>query len=142
MAARLASESLAAADRAAELDPRNPAPLWSRFESLLLFRRLADHRPKEGKPDERLELLRQAVADIAAREPMVEVKLRHRVVDVLLTRREFAQASQEIVTLLKMNRVEGSPHGRMTSQQMADLIDRVGQLNMIPPQELLDEWRK
>jgi hypothetical protein len=136
---RIANETLAAADRAAELDPRNVAPLRSKFESLLLFRRMADRRPKEGGPDERLEMLRQVVADIAAREPAAEIGLRTRIVDLLLTRREFVPAGNEIVTILQLNRAEGSPHGRLTDDQMADLLARVRQVGMIPPQELLDE---
>jgi hypothetical protein len=139
---RIANETLAAADRAAELDPRNLDPLRSKFESLLLFRRMADRRPKEGGPDERLEKLRQAVADIAAREPAAEIGLRTRIVDLLLTRREFVPAGNEIVTILQLNRAEGSPHGRLTEDQIADLLARVRQVGMIPPQELLDEVKK
>ena len=48
----------------------------------------------------------------------------------------------EVTTLLRVNRVEGSPHGRLTDEQKADVVDRAKKLLPKLSQERLEEWSR
>lgn len=136
-AARGADETRKAAERAGQLDPHNRA--WQRnlFEALLLFR-----RNSTVKQPERIAALNKMVAQIAEHEPEAEVPLRYRMVKLLLDRGEADGVEAELLILLGLNRVEGSPHGALTPEQKGDVIERAMKVIRKPPPELLEEWVK
>ena len=134
-AARLGRNTLQHADRAAKLDPQNLAAQKSLFEALLLYR-----KESASKPRERLEALNNRLELIVAKEPENEVSLRYRVLDVLLDANDVDGVEAEIVRVLRLNRVPGQPHGRLTAEQKTSLIERAKKVVQVPPRELLEEW--
>jgi len=122
-AARVADHTRRAAELAAQLDPRNLAAKRNLFEALLLYRGTSTARQPE-----RIVGMNKLISQIAEREPQSEVPMRYRVVKMLLDRGETEVAEPEVATLLRLDAVEGSPHGRLTDEQRRDVTDRAAKL--------------
>jgi hypothetical protein len=118
-AARVAAHTRLAAEVAASLDPGNLAAKRNLFEALLLYR-----HDSNSKQPERIVALNKMVGQIAEREPQSEVPLRYRMVRMLLDRGDAEGLEAEVTTLLDLDRVEGSPHGRLTDEQKAEVFAR------------------
>jgi hypothetical protein len=136
-AARVADETRKLAERASELDPHNLAGKRSLFEALLLYR-----RQSTAKQPERIAALNKLIGQIAEREPGEEVPLRLRVVRMLLDRGDLEGLEAEVTTLLGLNRVVGSPHGRLTDEQKADVIRRAKQVMPKASKEVVEDWER
>jgi hypothetical protein len=136
-AARVADETRKLAEKAGELDPRNLAAKRNLFEALLLYR-----RGSTAKQPERIAALNKLIGQIAEREPTEEVPLRLRVVRMLLDRGDPEGVEAEVTTLLRLNRVEGSPHGRLTDGQKADVVQRALRVVRKAPADVIEEWMK
>ena len=136
-AARIANETRKAAELAGHLDPHNFAAKRSLFEAFLLYRKNSKTREPE-----RIIALNKLVGDIAEREPLEEVPLRFRLVRMLLERGDGDGVEAEVSTLLRLNRAEGSPHGKLTPNQKAEVIEGAMKLLKNPPQELLEAWTR
>src|SRR5204862_8361312 len=129
-AVRVAANARRMAETAAHLDPRNLASKRSLFEAFLLYRRNSNTRSSE-----RIAVLDKLIGQIAEREPESEVPLRYRVVKMLLDRGDAEGVETEASTLLRLNRVEGSPHGRLAPEQEAEVVERVKKLPKAAPKE-------
>ncbi|HKB04444.1 MAG TPA: hypothetical protein VKD90_19635, partial [Gemmataceae bacterium] len=136
-AARVADETRKLAEKAGDLDPRNLAAKRNLFEALLLYR-----RGSTAKQPERIAALNKLIGQIAEREPAAEVPLRLRVVRMLLDRGDPEGVEAEVTTLLRLNRVEGSPHGRLTDGQKADVVQRAIRVVRKAPADVVEEWMK
>lgn len=134
-AARVADETRKAAELAGQLDPHNLAAKRSLIEAFLLYRKNSKTRQPE-----RLVALNKQVAEIAKREPLDEVPLRFRIVRMLIERGDSEGLEAEVSTLLRLNRVEGSPHGKLTPDQRAEVIEGAIKLIKNPSKDLLEEW--
>jgi hypothetical protein len=140
-AGKLTLDMLETAERARRLDPNSPAANRNQFETLITFRRRAFTRDPELASA--LNYLRALIEQISYREPEQEVPLRYRVVQALLDRREDSgDVRAEVTTLLRLNREEGSPHGSLTPEQRADIIDRALRVIKNVPKEVGEEWKK
>jgi hypothetical protein len=136
-AARVADETRKMAELAGHLDPHNLAAKRNLFEALLLYRRHSTTREPE-----RIAALNKLIRQIAEREPESEVPMRYRLVRMLLDRGDAEGVVEELTNLLRQNRVEGAPHGRLTPEQRSDIVDRAIKIVVKPPKELLDEWTR
>jgi hypothetical protein len=136
-AARVADETRKLAEKAGELDPRSLAAKRNLFEALLLYR-----RSSTVKQPERIAALNKLIGQIAGREPTDEVPIRLRVVRMLLDRGDPEGVEMEVTTLLRLHRVEGSPHGRLTDEQRADVVQRAIRVVRKAPAGVLEEWMK
>lgn len=136
-AARIADETRKAAELAGHLDPHNFASKRSLIEAFLLYRKNSKTREPE-----RIAALNKLVGEIAEREPLDEVPLRFRIVRVLIERGESEGLQAEVSTLLRLNRVEGSPHGKLAPDQRAEVIEGAMKLVKDPPKDLLEEWTR
>lgn len=136
-AAKLGKDILKTASKAASLDPKNIAGEQSILESLLLYR-----QESNSKPQERLEAFNKHLKIVVEKSPKLEVGYRYRMMSALLKAKDVSGIESEIVSLLRLNRVEGNPHGKMTDNQLKDLIDDSRALLHDPPKELLEEWTK
>ena len=134
-AAHVADETRKAAELAGHLDPHNFAAKRSLIEAFLLYRKNSKTRQPE-----RIVALNKLVSEIAEREPLDEVPLRFRIVRVLIERGENEGLQAEVSTLLRLNRVEGSPHGKLTPDQRAEVIEGAMKLLKDPPKDVLEEW--
>jgi hypothetical protein len=135
-AARVAEDTLRAADRAGKLDPHNPAAQRSLFEALALFRKNSSTRAAE-----RIAQMNKRIELIAQREPELEVPLRYRVVQMLLELREKDDVVRpEVTRLLELNRQGG--HGHLTDKEKTDMIEKVKEVMHDVPAAVLDEWTK
>jgi hypothetical protein len=140
-AGKLTLEMLETAERAGRSDPNNPAVNRNQFETLITFRRRAFTRDPELASA--LNYLRALIEQISYREPEQEVPLRYRVVQALLDRRENSgDVRVEITTLLKLNREVGAPHGSLSPEQKADVIERAKAVIKKLPNEVVEEWRR
>jgi hypothetical protein len=119
-AARVADETRKAAERAGQLDPNNLAAKRSLFEALLLFRKNSTVRQSE-----RIAAMNKLIGQIAEREPTSEVPLRYRMVQMLLDRGDTEGVDAEAATLLRLDDVEGSPHGRINADQREEILHKV-----------------
>ena len=119
------------------MDPHNLAYKRNLFESFLLFRRNSSTRDEE-----RLAALNKLIRQISDREPESEVPLRYRVVQALLDRREAEAVQPLISALLELNRVAGAPHGSITPEQKAELIERARIVIKDLPKGVLEQWRQ
>lgn len=141
-ASRTADVARRAAEIAGQLDPHNLAAKRNLFEALLLFRGKSTTRQTE-----RIAALNKVVGQIAEREPASEVHLRHRMVRMLLDRKDAEGLEAEVSTLLRLNREEGAPHGSLTPEQKDEVVQRAIEVykqltTKQPPKELLDEWTR
>ncbi len=136
-AARVADETRKSSELAAQLDPQNLAAKRSLIEAFLLYR-----RNSKAREPERIVALNKLVGEIAEREPLEEVPLRFRIVRVLIERGEGEGLQAEVSTLLRLNRVEGSQHGKLTPDQRAEVIEGAMKLLKDPPKDLLEEWTR
>jgi hypothetical protein len=136
-AVRVADNARKMAETAGQLDPHNPAAKRNLFEAFLLFR-----TSSTTLQSERIVALTKLIGQIAEREPQSEVPMRYRVVKMLLDRGDSEGVAREATTLLQMNRVEGSPHGRLTDEQEADVIERVTKLPKAKPKTNPNEPKK
>jgi hypothetical protein len=118
-AARVADDTRKAAERAGQLDPHNLAAKRSLFEAFLLFRTNSSVRQPE-----RIAALVKIIGQIAEREPTAEVPLRFRMVQMLLIREEKEGVDAEVGHLLRLNSVEGAPHGRLSNEQYQEIVER------------------
>ena len=129
-AVHVADNARKMAETAGQLDPHNLAAKRNLFEAFLLFR-----TSSTTLPSERIAALNKLIGQIAEREPQSEVPLRYRVVRMLLDRGDSEGVETEATTLLQLNRAEGSPHGRLTDEQEADVIERIKKLPKANPNE-------
>ena len=136
-AAHIANETRKAAELAGQLDPHNMAAKRSLFEAFLLFRKFS----KTLAP-ERIVALNRLIGEIAEREPLEEVPLRFRLVRILLERGTGDGLEAEFSTLLRLDRAEGSPHGKLSPDQKAEVIEGAMKLLKNPPKDLLEEWTR
>jgi hypothetical protein len=127
-AARVADDIRRAGERARLLDPHNPAAQRSLFEALTLFRRNSGARAPE-----RIAQLNKRIELIAQRDPLQEVPLRFKVVQMLLDVREREDVIRpEITRLFELDREGG--HGQMTPEQRAELIEKAkAAMSDVPP---------
>ncbi len=136
-AALLGRDILKRADQAAKLDPKNIAGQQAILEALFLYR-----KESNSKPAERLEAFNNHLAIVAQRMPQLEVPYRFRMVMTLLKAGDADGVEPEIAKLLRLNRVDGQPHGALTDAQRQEVIDTAKAVVKNPPQELLDEWTR
>ncbi len=136
-AAVLGRDILKRADQAAKLDPKNVAGQQAILEALFLYR-----KESNSKPVERLEAFNNHLAVVAQRMPHLEVPYRFRMVMTLLKAGDADGVEPEIAKLLRLNRVDGQPHGGLTDAQRQEVIDTAKAVVKDPPQELLDEWTR
>jgi hypothetical protein len=122
-------------EMADHIDPRNLAAKRNLFEAMLVFR-----RHSTTKEPERLAALNKLIGQIAEREPATEVAMRYRVVSMLLDRRDAEAVESEVTMLLRKNRADGAPHGRLTDEQRSDVIQRAIRVVRSPGPELIAEW--
>ena len=116
---RIAKATLQAAVTATRLDPRNLGGAKSQIEALLLFTAESSTLRKE-----RLELVNKRIETVASREPESEVPLRRRVVMVLLEAEDADTVAVELPRLLTLNDEEGAPHGRLSDDRRAYLVEQ------------------
>jgi hypothetical protein len=135
-AARVADDTLRAADRAGKLDPDNPAAQRSLIEALTLFRKNSSTRAAE-----RVAQINKRIAFVVEREPKMEVPLRFRVVQMLLDLKESDELLKpEITRLFDLDREEG--HGHLTKEQKAEVVEKARAVMKDVPKAVLDEWTK
>ncbi|WP_020473171.1 tetratricopeptide repeat protein [Zavarzinella formosa] len=131
----LGKDILFRADKAAKLDPRNIAGEQAVLEALILYR-----KESNSKPGQRLEAFNNHLKAVAFRLPELEVPYRYRMVSTLLATGDSDGVEPEIAKLLRLNRAEGQPHGKLSDSQRREIIEQAKQVIKKPPQELLDEW--
>jgi hypothetical protein len=134
-AIRVADETRKSAEVAGMLDPHNLAAKRSLFEAFLFYR-----RESKTREPERIAALNKLIGQIAEKEPTSEVPMRYRVVVMLLDRHDAEGVQSEVSELLRLNRVEGSPHGSLTAEQRSEIVDRAIKIVPKAPKELLKEW--
>ncbi|HEX3148060.1 MAG TPA: hypothetical protein VHR66_08240 [Gemmataceae bacterium] len=133
-AARVADDTLRAADRAGKLDPNNPAAQRSLIEALTLFRKNSSTRAAE-----RVVQINKRIAFIVEREPKMEVPLRFRVVQMLLDLKESDELLKpEITRLFDLDREEG--HGHLTKEQKTEIVKKAKDVMKDVPKAVLEEW--
>jgi hypothetical protein len=123
---------LSLCERAAKCDPYNPAGKLADFEAILMV--MTDVTARK----ERLPGAEKVIADVTAREPWREVQMRWRMVSAFLDQKAWELLPAHAVTLLKLDRVPGAPHGAMTPEQRDRLVERLREAPIKHSQELIE----